>query len=140
MNNVWLDSDTVRHESVQKMNYYTDSRIDYSKEVRPLQGNAIQIPKVLTQRANANIEKTKNSLKESLLKHPKKVCLSYINISSIRNKLEPLSEFVCTPVDFLAISETKLGSSFPTAQFILLGFTTPYRKVVTARSGGYLYM
>ena len=33
MNNVWLDSDTVRHESVQKINYYTDSRIDYSKAI-----------------------------------------------------------------------------------------------------------
>ena len=36
----------------------------------------MQIPIVPTQRTNANIEKTKNSLKDSRLKHPKKVCLS----------------------------------------------------------------
>ena len=58
LNNVWLDSDTVRHQFVQKINY-TDSRIDCSKEIRQLQGNAIQIPIVPTQRTNANIDRTK---------------------------------------------------------------------------------
>ena len=53
----------------------------------------------------------------------------------VRNKLEALSEFLCTQVDFLAVSETKLDSSFPTAQFNLPGFKTPYRKDITARSG-----
>ena len=101
-----------------------------------MQGNAIQIPIVPTQRTNANIEKTKNSLKGSRLKHLKKVYLSYINIISVRNKLEALSEFVCTQIDFLAISETKLDSSFSIAQFNLTGFRTPYRKDITARSGG----
>lgn len=47
---------------------------------------------------------------------------------------------VCSPVDFLAISETKVDSSFPTAQFNLPRFRTPYRKDVTARSAGYLHM
>ena len=87
-----------------------------------MQGNAIQIPIVPTQRANANTEKTKNSLKDSRLKHPKKACLSYININSVRNKLEALSEFACTQVEFFAISKKKLDSSFPTAQFNHLGF------------------
>ena len=100
-----------------------------------MEGNKIQIPIVPTQRTNANTEKTKNSLKDSQLKHPIKVCLSYSNINSVRNKLEALSEFVCTHVDFYAISETKLDSSFLTSQFNLLGFRTPYRKDVTARWG-----
>ena len=98
-----------------------------------MQGNTIQIPVGPTQRTNANIEKTKNRLKDSRLKHPKKVCLSYININSVRSKLEAVSEFVCTQVDFLAISETKLDSFFATAQFNLPGFRTSYRKYITAR-------
>ena len=49
MNNVWLGSNTVKHESVQ---------IDYSKEIRQLQGNTIQIPISPSRRPNANIEKT----------------------------------------------------------------------------------
>ena len=103
-----------------------------------MQENAIQIPIVPTQRTNANTEKTKNSLKDSRLKHPKKVCLSYININSVRNKLEALLEFVCTQVDFLTVNETKLDSSFPTAQLNLPDFRTRYRKELTARSGGLL--
>ena len=78
-------------------------------------------------RPNANIEKKKNGLKDSPLEHAIKFCLSYI---------ETLSEFVCTQVDFLAISEAKLDSSFPTAEFNIPGFRTPYRKYITARSGG----
>ena len=54
-----------------------------------MQGNAIQIPIVPTKRS-------KNSLKDFRLKHPKKVFLSYVNIDSVRNKLEALSEFAFT--------------------------------------------
>ena len=88
LNNVWLDSDTVRHEYVLKINYYVNSRIDYSKETRQLQGNTFQILIVPTQRTNVNTDKTKNSLKDSRLKQPKKVCLTYININSVRTWLE----------------------------------------------------
>ena len=62
----------------------------------------------------------------------------YINVSSVRNKLEALSEFVCSQEDFLTISETKLDSSFPTTQFNLPEFRTPYRKDKTAKSRGLL--
>ena len=64
--------------------------------------------------------------------------MSYININSVRNKLEALSKFVCTQVDFLVISKTKCDSSFPTVQLNLPGFRTPYRKDITVRSGGLL--
>ena len=103
-----------------------------------MQGNAIQIPIVSTLKTNSNIEKRNNSPKDPWLKHSKKVSLSYININSVRNKLETLSEFVCTQVDFLVISETKLDISFPAAQFNLSGFKTPYRKDIIARSAGLL--
>ena len=56
-------------------------------------------------------------------------------MDSVRNKLEALSEFLCTQVDFLAISEKKLDSYFPAAQFNLPGFRPPYMKDITARSG-----
>ena len=59
MNNVWLDSDTVRYESVQKINYCIDSRMAYSKEIRQLQGNTAQSPIGPTLRPNGNVEATK---------------------------------------------------------------------------------
>ena len=76
-------------------------------------------------RPNANTEKKKkNSLKDSGLKHLKKICQSYININSVRNKAEALSELVCTPVDIFAIN--------------LPGFRSHYKKDIFARSGGIL--
>ena len=87
---------------------------------------------------DANDDKQTNIFKNARLKHPKKFCLSRININSIRNKLDNLFEFTYGLVDFLVVSETKLDSSFPTGQFNLLGFRTPYRKDLLAKSGGLL--
>ena len=50
--------------------------------------------------------------------------------------MDSLFEF--TYVGFLAASETKLDSSFPTEQFNLPGFRTPYRKDFSPKSGGLL--
>ena len=64
----------------------------------------------------------------------------YINVSSVRNKLEALSEFVCSQEDFLTISETKLDSSFPTAQFNLRDLELHIGKIKLRKVRGYLYM
>ena len=41
-------------------------------------------------------------------------------------------------VDFLAVSDTKSGRSFPTGQFNLPGFSAPYKKDASGKSGGLL--
>ena len=87
---------------------------------------------------DASDEKQTNILKNARLKHPKKACLSLFNINSIRNKLDSLFGFTYDLVDFLAVSETKLDNSFPTGQVNLPGFRTPYRKDLSAKSGGLL--
>ena len=74
-------------------------------------------------------------MKKARLKHPKKVCLSHININSIGNNLDGLFEFTYGLVDFLVVREKKIDSSFPTGQFNLPGFRTPYRKKLSAKSG-----
>lgn len=135
MKNVWWASDTVRHESVQNINYCADSRIDYFMEIRQLQRNTVQIPIGPTLRPNPHFGKIKSSLKDFWLNHPKKVFRSCFIIGSVRNKLESLLEFLCKQVDFLAISQTKLDSYFPTVQFNLPGFRPPYMKDITARNG-----
>ena len=52
--------------------------------------------------------------------------------------MDSLFEFSYGLVDFLAVSETKLDSSFPTGQFNLPGFRTPYTKDLSVKSGGLL--
>ena len=49
------------------------------------------------------------------------------NINAIKNKFNSLIELVKENVDILLTSEIKIDSSFPTAQFLVNGFTT-YRR------------
>ena len=42
---------------------------------------------------DANDKRQTNTLKNAQIKHPQKVCLSYININSIINKVATLFEF-----------------------------------------------
>ena len=71
-------------------------------------------------------------------KFPTNILFSYININSIRNKLQDFSLLLKNKVDVLAIAETKLDESFPLNQFLIEGYTNPYRLDVNGRSGGLL--
>ena len=60
------------------------------------------------------------------------------NINAIKNKFNSLIELVKENVDILLTSEIKIDSSFPTAQFLVNGFTT-YRRQRNGR-GMLLYI
>ena len=47
-----------------------------------------------------------------------------------------LKEVVGNKTDILLVSKTKLGDTFPRNQFILEGFTPPYRLDRTTHGGG----
>ena len=79
-----------------------------------------------------------SKLKADRLKHPKNVVISYLNINSVRNKLDLLEPLVSGLVDVLSIAETKLDGSFPSSQFTLNEFKNPYRLDVSDTSGGLL--
>ena len=48
-------------------------------------------------------------------------------INSISNKFDKLKLFVQGKVDILIVTETKLNSTFPHSQFIIDGYSEPYR-------------
>ena len=77
-------------------------------------------------------------MENAQIKHRKRVCLLYFNITSIRNKLNSSFEFTYNLVDFLAVNETKLDGSFPTGQCKLPVFRRPYRKDLSGNSRGLL--
>ena len=64
--------------------------------------------------------------------------MGHLNINSIRNRLDALSLVVKNNVDILMICETKLDDSFPTAQFLLSGFSAPYRLDSNSKDSGIL--
>ena len=53
-----------------------------------------------------------------------RITIAQINIKSLRNKFSFLCEVVTGNIDILLVTETKLDSSFPNAQFHMYGYTT----------------
>ena len=64
--------------------------------------------------------------------------IAQLNTHSIRTKFQFLEKEVFPNLDILLISETKLDGSFPSAQFLLDGFSKPYRLDRCSNGGGIL--
>ena len=74
-------------------------------------------------------------LKDTRLKNPNRLIIEQLNINSLRNKFDSLVRILHSNLDILLISETKIYSSFPTAQFQIGGYTT-YRLDRNTNGGG----
>ena len=74
-----------------------------------------------------NFTSPKEKLNNLRLKNPNRLICAHLNINSIRNKFELLSNIVKNNIDILMISERKLDSSFPNGQFQIHGYSEPYR-------------
>ena len=70
---------------------------------------------------------SQNILKNICLKNLNILTFAHLNINSIRNRFDTVVTIVNKNIDVFLISETKIDSSFPTAQFHIEGYTTPYR-------------
>ena len=57
-------------------------------------------------------------------------------MNSVRNKINLLAEGVRGNIDLLMASEIKTDYTFPTSQFIISGFTAPFRLDRTDNRGG----
>ena len=49
-----------------------------------------------------------------------------------------MSSLISKNVDILIVVDTKLDSSFPTAEFLIPGFHHPFRREINRQSGGLL--
>ena len=56
----------------------------------------------------------------------------------MRNRFTDLQTIINGNVDIVSITETKLDASFPSAQFTLEGYQTPYRLDINNKSAGIL--
>ena len=75
-------------------------------------------------------------LSEIKNKNGERLIIGHLNINSLHNKFEPLKSIIQQNVDIIMISETKLDDSFPSNQFALEGFSSPFRLDKNCRSGG----
>ena len=78
------------------------------------------------------------TLKDIRKENLNRVIFAQLNINSIRNKFDVLSTEVHGNVDILLITETKIDQSFPTRQFLMAGYSEPYRLDRNQHGGGLL--
>ena len=71
------------------------------------------------------------------LQYPKNPAIGYLNINSLRNKIVDLREIMSDiSLDYFVVSETKLDSSFPSAQFHINGYEVRARRDRDKSGGG----
>ena len=70
-------------------------------------------------------------------KNPNRLIIAQLNINSLRYKFDSLVEMLRSNADILLISETKIDSSFPTAQFKIEDYTM-YGLDRNSNGGGFL--
>ena len=75
-------------------------------------------------------------LKELRKKNEDRLIFGHININFLQNKFDALRSLVQGMVDILVISETKIDESFPVNQFLIPGYSTPFRADRNSQGGG----
>ena len=77
-------------------------------------------------------------MREIRLRNTRKITVGHLNINSIPNKFDGIMNMVEGNLDIFLISETKINSSFPDAQFFHEGYSHPHRRDRCLGGGGLL--
>ena len=83
-----------------------------------------------------DIEDPNVVLSELKAKNSERLVIAQININAVERKFQSLVSLIKDKVDIIMISETKLDGSFPTSQFEIEGFSSPYRLDRDSYGGG----
>ena len=81
-----------------------------------------------------------NTLHETRIKNASQLVISHLNVNSLRNKFEMLEELIKDKIDIFLIFETKLDIPFPSAQFLIESYSTPFRLDRNQNGGVYYFM
>ena len=146
--NVWRNNYIFHQSGISTSQHLNKTRLHLDKNGSQMLGSIFtkEICKIVNWQNNWNIlgifteegnsEKSFESqklsncvklLKSMRSKNLNKLVFARLNINSIRNKFEFLVEQVKGKRDVLMISETKIDASFTIANFVITGYSTPYR-------------
>ena len=84
----------------------------------------------------SNLETAGSILREIRVKNVNRIIIGTLNINSLAPKFEQLKEVMGNHIDILTIQETKLDSSYPEGQFLIDGYSVPYRLDRDRHGGG----
>ena len=68
-----------------------------------------------------------NTLQKLRVNNPLKIIAGQLNISSIKNKFNPLCSIFKQKINILLVSATKIDDTFPVAEFCVQGYSTSYK-------------
>ena len=94
-----------------------------------------EIPSNLNRRASLEPRKALENIHR---KNINRLIFAQLNINSLWSKFESLQHIISKNIDVLLISKTKIDSSFPSIQFHLEGYATPYKLDRNANGGDIL--
>ena len=77
-----------------------------------------------------------NILKDIRIKNVNRLIIGNLNINSIPNKFDQLKAVIPGYIDILVLVETKVDVFFPESQFIIEGYSIPYRLDRNRNGGG----
>ena len=77
-------------------------------------------------------------LRDIKLKNINRITIGSLNINSISSKFDQISDIIGNNLDIFTIQETKLDGSFPKDQFLIKGYSEPYRLDRNREGGGVL--
>ena len=103
---------------------------EYSQKMKDTQVSLkrTSLLSVVKNKSDKEKDNRQNIILKSLREeNPNRLVFLQININSVKNKIQFLASQIINNVDVLLVSETELDDSFPTVQFLLHGFSKPYR-------------
>ena len=78
---------------------------------------------------------TPSILNKLKAKNVNRLVIGHLNINSLPGKFDQLKVVIENNIDILIVTETKIDSNFSSSQFVIKGFTIPFR-FDRNRSGG----
>ena len=64
-----------------------------------------------------------------------RIIIGHLNINFMENKFNSLVSLVKDKLDIIVVSETKIDDSFPETQFIIEGYSKPFRRDRNSHGG-----
>ena len=87
---------------------------------------------------NPNSDDVFSKLRNLRVKNIGRIIVATLNVNSIRHKFDQLKYLIKDNIDILIITETKIDASFPEGQFLIPGYSNPFRLDRNSHGGGIL--
>ena len=76
------------------------------------------------------------TLKDLKIRNINRLFIGEINVNGMKNKIKSFREMAKRKIDILVIIESKLDLSFASAEFLIEGFSSPFRLDRDKHGGG----